>query len=67
MYWGGSVFYFDITTTDRQHSKMLILSTNLDSKLLEIEFLIAILSPDWQKRAIKTTVSNNFLSSFVDC
>ena len=66
MYWGGSVFDFDITTPDRRQSKMLILSTEVDKKSLETELSIAICHPTGHM-AIKNTISSDFSSTFVDC
>ena len=45
---------------DRQQSKMLMLSTNVDKKSLETEFSIAICHPTGKQLAIKYTVSSDF-------
>ena len=47
-------------TTDRRQSKTVVLSTNVDKKSLETEFLIALLCSDWQQMAIKNTILNEF-------
>ena len=45
---------FTYTTPDRQQSKTLILSTNVDKKTLETEFSIAICRPTGDKWQLKT-------------
>ena len=61
------------TTPDRQQSKTLILSTNIDQKLLETEFLIAICRPTddkWQSKTLFLVIFDPFLSiikSVLDC
>ena len=54
-----------MNTPDRGQSKTLILSTDVDQKLLETQFFIAICRPTGDKWQSKT-VSSDFLSAFVD-
>ena len=58
-----------IITPDRQQSKTLILSTNVDQKLLETEFLIDICHPIGDKWQLKTLFLAIFdlRSSIVKC
>ena len=54
--------YHSCITPGRRQSKTLILSTNVDKKSLETEFLIAIMSPNWRQMTIKNTVSCDFFN-----
>ena len=54
MYWGGSVFDFDITTPNRRQLEMLILSTNIDEKSLDTECSIVICCHNGNKWQSKT-------------
>ena len=50
----GYIFSVSINTPDRQQSKTLILSTNVDQRLLETEFSIAVCHPTGNKWQLKT-------------
>ena len=62
-----------ILTPDRGQSKMLILSTNMDKKLLETEFMIAICrqtGDKWQSKTLFPAILDLRLSlvkSIFDC
>ena len=47
-------FTYTFTTPDRRQSKTLILSTNIDQKSLETQFLIAFCRPTGNKWPLKT-------------
>ena len=53
-------FHIPNTTPVKRQSKRLILSTNVDQKSLETEFLMAICCLTGEKMAIKNTVSIDF-------
>ena len=52
-----SLYYQELTTQDRRKSKTLILSMNVDKKLLETGVFDCHLSTDWRQMAIENTVS----------
>ena len=56
-----------VITSDRRQSKILMLSTKVDQKSLEIEFFYCHLSPNWRQMTIKYTFSSDFWSAFIDC
>ena len=56
-----------IISLDRQQSKTLILSTNVEKKIIRNRVFDWHLSLDWQQRPIKNTVSRDLWSAFVDC
>ena len=59
---------FDCHLSGVMSVDLLILSTNVDKKTLEIEFFDCHLSSNWRQMAIKISVSSDFsLSVFVDC
>ena len=60
----GYFFTIVILTTGRRQPKTLYQSTNADQKSLV--FFDCHLSPNWRQMAIENSVSNDFLSSFVD-
>ena len=50
----------DRTTPKRQHSKMLVLSKNVDQKIVRNRGFDCHLSPEWRQMATKNTVYSNF-------
>ena len=57
----------DIKTPDRRQSKSLILSTNVDQKIVRKKVFYSHVLPVLLQKAVETTGSCNFLSAFVDC
>ena len=55
-----------IFTPDRRQSKTLLTIHERGSKIARNSVFDCHLSPDWRQMAIKNSVSNNFLSTFVD-
>ena len=54
-------------TLGRRHSKMLLTIDEPGSKIARNSVFDCHLSPNWRQMAIENSVSNDFLSPFVDC
>ena len=68
--WFGYIFSRPINTSDRRQLKMLILSTNVDLRSLEIEFLIAVCcltGNKWQSKTLFLAICDPHSSIFSEC